>query len=334
MDWLKKLSDFSSALRYVAVNSTANTFNFLGSVACTAGGIGYAITDAMNVTAGVSYYGAVNGHVNATFGIEISPFGFTEDGSIPIHRQGQIEGGIFYALKDYITPGNVMTVSFLLMSSGTVLRVVGDNIKNWDRNQREIKFFKKQPVEFPRPSWKEHLYVNAGALCSVASQASFGYGCTQMVLQLSGFKGSSYSVTYPTHSPYHLNGSEYQGPVEHSEIPIDGVLYERNFTDTLPIIHTPIDVTEYLNASGTANADYGVGFFVNSHDKSPPHPALPLMLAAGNYYSSFFYQYGVEIEHKRRIKEYKKRVKEYKMQQVEEANSHYGAINSLLPTGS
>lgn len=304
MKWTETLAMVGKTALNTMVDTLANTFNVLGSVACSLGGVGYALSGAMNDSVDIAYFGRVKGHGNIDINIGVHDLGFNQNQTIPMKLdQYQRWGGANYALEDYVQPKTVETISVLCVVSGTLLRTVGDTLKYWHLNNTTTAFYKQAMQHtIPVPSWKEYGYIAAESFLGSVSYASLGYGITSIVMNTTGFIGSQYSITYPKKGPHLTNRTLYSGEVQSALFDFY-YKYTKNITVEVPIIHNKITVEERLNASGIVDATYGVGFFAKSHDSAKPLITVPITLGISTALCASFFHHKVDTSRTKRALE-------------------------------
>ena len=143
MRWRDRLWSAYGVVVDTTIEITANTLNMVGSLACMLGGAGFAMSFAIDEVLNASYYGAANAMGAVKLSVEFESFDYRINETIPFEDSFQKSDGIAYLLKDYLHQDAVQTTSVLLFSSGTVLRVVGANMKQWQQGRVDKAYYKK-----------------------------------------------------------------------------------------------------------------------------------------------------------------------------------------------
>lgn len=289
MSWMDKFWTAYGVVVNTAIDTTASTLNAMGSIACKIGGVGFAMSYGMDETIKASYYGSANSIGQVNMGIDLVKYKYSINGSIPFQYDTQRDGGASYHIKDYIHPDTVRAASALFTLSGTALRVLSANIKQWQQGREDTRYIKnKYGVQTTGTSIKEYFYVTAGTVCSSLSDSLLSCAATSTLINYSGIIGSNYHFTYPKTSSATVKSSNYQGPVQSSLIPL-GLKIEQNITRKLPYIPVDVLIQEKIEANALINATYGGGLSFKSNDNTNLPAAIPASLGIGAYLASTFF---------------------------------------------
>ena len=144
-----------------------------------AGGAGFAVSYAVEETLSATYYASANtqGMVTLQATLQDLPYGINE--TRPFQDVLQHSGGITFNLKNYLPPDTIKIVSVILFSSGTTLRLLGENIKQWQQSRVDKKYFQTHyGIDVPSPTGKEYLLASAKSL---TGSISHGFSSTAIV---------------------------------------------------------------------------------------------------------------------------------------------------------
>ena len=256
------------------IEVTANTFNMVGSLACMLGGVGFAVSFALDEVLNASYYGSVGATAKVKLSVKFESFDCKINDTIPFEDSFQKSDGITYLLKDYLHKDTVQITSAVLFSSGTVLRGLGANMKQWQQGRIDKAYYKNRlGVEIPSPTGKEYLYANAESLSGSFSYAFLSSAVTGAVIR-SQIISPTQSLTYPDKGELHVNATHYKGPVDAVSIPLDYTFLKNISLDEFGLALLKAHI------QGLANATYGGGLFVQPSD-APANPPITLPAAVG-----------------------------------------------------
>ncbi|MES2621727.1 MAG: hypothetical protein V4615_12830 [Bacteroidota bacterium] len=270
-------------------NATASLLQNVGTLACIAGGAGFALSHAMDESVNASYFGSANTTGQVVAGANIESYKYNVNATIPFKYYAEQDSGKTYYLTDYIHPSSVRFASYALVASGAALRSVGTNLKLWQQHREDRKYIKnKYQVDAIKPELKEYAIASSDSFLSSLSFATVSCAVTSSILHFSGFIGSSHSITYPSYGQLSANSTHYQGPVNMTSIPVSFHLGQ-NATLDLPIIGNVL-AYEQVNANALVNATYGGGlFFSNRNSSSLVVGISSAALGVSSYIGSMFF---------------------------------------------
>jgi hypothetical protein len=229
--------------------------------------------------------------------------------SLPLSYSRYFNNGTTYNLTDYISSNVVQSASFILASSGVVLKTLGANLNKWQQSREDKRNFEAtNRVAMSNPSFKEYLYVNAEAITASLSTTFLSQSVSAWALYLTG--NMFPSITYPPHGNQ-VHGAYYNGPVISTPFSIHLDLEPSNFTFPLPYFNLNVLLKKAVDVMG--NATYGGGFFfkkkIEGVSQSPPAVTEAISTTAGvsaYLLSNFFARKHKEIYDARRIEDEKK----------------------------
>ncbi|BCA94071.1 hypothetical protein TUM19329_04320 [Legionella antarctica] len=288
MGWRDRLWSAYGVVVDTTIESVSNTFNATGSLACIAGGAVFAISFKIDEALNASYYGAVHAMGTVILSAEFNEFNYRVNETIPFEDSLQKSGGVAYLMSDYLHKDVVYTTSALLISSGTVLRALGANIKQWQQGRTDKAYYNTHHgVMISSPAVQEFLYTNAESL-----SGSLAYTCLSAAIAgtfiSSQVISPRQSLTYPCEGEFLVNETDYNGPVTGVSIPL-AFMVTRNITlDLLGVALIKAQV------EGLANATYGGGLFLKPADKpsdnaSEPPSTLPAVIGVSAYLANSFF---------------------------------------------
>jgi hypothetical protein len=179
-----------------AIKVTADTMEVVGSLACMAGGTGFAASFAMNETLTTSYYGSANTDGNINLNVQVKQFSYTLNHTVPFQYFTEKDGSATYTLTDYIQAITVQSASAICFASGTGLRILSANINKWQQNRVDKNHYSE--LRIARATLNEHLYVSANSICSSFSYALFSSLVTGLFISYVNPIGSKHNYTYPS----------------------------------------------------------------------------------------------------------------------------------------
>lgn len=248
------------------INTTSYALNGIGTIACAVGGLAFPLTYVMDDTLTASYSGVANTTGKVNVGVDIQEFNYSINGSIPFKKILEKNDGMTYKLQEYIQPGTIQMASLILVASGTLLKIFGDNIKLWQQGRADKERVKERyRIECKNPQLKEHLYITGKSITESLSYSMIACTTSGLIIKITEIIGSSMNFTYPSKGEGWVTTPHYTGPVDSSLIPVEYTL-DQNNTVKLPIIDMNVSVEEKVQAIATINATYGGGLFFQSHD--------------------------------------------------------------------
>ncbi|MCL9683263.1 hypothetical protein [Legionella maioricensis] len=284
MGWRDRFWSAYGVVVDTTIEITANTLNMVGSLACVIGGAGFAISFAIDEVLNASYYGSVAAMGAVKLSVEFESFDYRINETIPFDDSFQKSDGISYLVKDYLHKDAVQITSAALFSSGTVLRVLGANMKQWQQGRVDKAHYKNRlGVDIPSPTGKEYLYTNAESLFGSLSYTFLSTAVTGAVIKAQVISPTQH-LTYPDKGRIQVNEPYYKGPVTEVSIPL-AYTFVRNIS---------LDLFGFAllkaRAQGLANATYGGGLFLQPADNPPDPPVvLPAALGASAYLVNNFF---------------------------------------------
>lgn len=285
---------FWSAYYYVldtAIGVTANTLNFLGSLACMAGGVGFSASFAIDETIEASYFGSLDAGGWLMYGLKADQFHIKFNETERFFYHDQKNGGVTYSLIEHVNTGTIRTVSAIFFTSGAVLKVLGANIGHWRQGLEEQRFFNcKYGVEVARPSFREYFFVTAGALLDAVSYTGLTTTIAGSAIHYASLLGSGSTMTYPSEGTM-VKGVYYHGPVKSIGVPVD-YKWVKNITVKWPsemALGTPEQSIAFLleadaHAQGLVNLTYGGGLFFKAHNSPPWALTAPAAVIGSSAY--------------------------------------------------
>jgi hypothetical protein len=299
MEWRDYFWSAYGVVVDTTIEVTANTFNMVGSLACMLGGVGFAVSFAIDEVLNASYYGSVNAMGAVKLSAKFESFDYKINDTIPGGDSFQKSGGIAYLLTDYLHKDTVQITSAVLFSSGTVLRGLGANMKLWHQGRVDKAYYKDRlGVEIPSPTGKEYLYTNAESQSGSFSYAFLSSAVTGVVIR-SQIISPTQSLTYPDKGAIHVNATHYKGPVNAASIPLDYTLLKNISLDGLGLVLLKAQI------EGLANATYGGGLFVQPAN-APADPPIAVPAAVGGIAylaNNFFFKKLVHLRDERILHE-------------------------------
>jgi hypothetical protein len=276
MKWKDKLWSFGKQALHFSINSTADTLNTLGNIACMIGGGAFSLTYALDDSFGVSYYASGNVTGQVDVGFIVPAFNYTHIKGIPFERYLQEDNELSYTLVDYINPSVLLSLSVLTAASGILLSLLGTNLKLWEKSKEDHSYFKNMhDLEIPFPKKEEYFYHSAESIAHSLTIAMISCAAVGATIQLSGFLGSTQKITYPGSSKQKVNSIHYQGPVESILFPLQFLLHQ-NHTLKLPIINKDELAEIIIRAKAILNATYGGDMIFKSNDVT----TLPITISS------------------------------------------------------
>lgn len=271
---------------------TASTLNTLGTFACTVGGVGYAASFVMDETLNTNYYASAAAEGTVEISAEFFQFDYNVTDTIPFSEFAQKSGGTGYNLKDYLHPETVRAGSVIISATGTLLKILGANIKYWHEGRISRSYFKESHgMDISSSSVKEQAVISAEALLSSLSYICLSTAMTGALIQ-SGIINTRQRITYPLEGNQWVSSSHYHGPVMGLTVPIN-YSYSKNVSIELFGEYLLATFGARLNA--IANATYGGGlFFEPVKDRPSPPVVIPAMLGASAYLAKNFFSRNVK----------------------------------------
>ncbi len=282
---------FFDTLASTAIDATADALNAVGSLACVAGGAGFAASNALNEEITGSYYGMAAAHANVTIIMDAVQFNVGNNQTLPMSYSSDKDGAIHYHLQDYIPPATVKFISAICITSGTSLRLIGRGIQQWQQGRKDRAYFREtKGVDIQPPSWNEYKDQLLGSALSSFSYTLISSAAIGMVINYSGLPDSEQHITHPSEGEENARHSVYPGPVE-SKVYFFNREFTNNETVHFPFYPKPIKLLTTVIAQGTINITDGGGLFFKSHDKrSHLSPAIAAVGIASNRAGDFFTQ--------------------------------------------
>ena len=287
MKWRDKFWSAYGVVANTTIDITANALNAVGSLACMAGGAGFAIAYVLDETLTASYFGSAHTTGEVTVDAGIAAFDSHVHEVFPFQQDDKMVGGLTYNLKNYLHPDTVRAASGICLGSGTVLRVMGANLKLWQQSRIEKAYFKSHHgVAIDSPSSEEYLLVNSESVFGSLSYTFVSASAAAIVINGSGLIGSHQSVTYPADGKGLMNSTHYSGPVASYVIP---VAYKIGKNISFPFFGKAVEaiITEKVDA--VANTTYGGGLFFQSHVTLNPPIVIPGLVGSSAHLASSFF---------------------------------------------
>lgn len=303
MAWRDKFWSAYGMVRNTAidltVNTVVNTCNIVGSLACMAGGVGFALSNVLDETLRASYYGSALTTGAVLVDANLKTFNYHFNESIPFERSDYVIGDLTYNLKDYIHPEKVRVASSIFFASGTALRLIGTNVKQWRQGRLDKAYYKSEhDLEIANPSRKEYLYASAESLCGSISFTFLSASIAGEVINYTGLVGSSQSLTYPTDGMLRVNATHYEGPLKTLSIPV-AYKISKDISINLYGLNIKALVEERVNA--LANTTYGGGLFFKSEVTANPPVVIPAAVGGSAFLAGSFFARKVGEERDERI---------------------------------
>jgi preprotein translocase subunit Sss1 len=269
MDWGKKIC---GVVTQSTLDITASALGVCGTLACIAGGVGFAVAQGLEKTFRASYWGLGSsaGGLDVTARLEDINFGINY--TLPIHVRGIKSSEQFHNLADYVDSSTVQIVSAALLSSGMALRGFSSILKKFQQSQYALQ-------EPAKPSQKEYLILIKNSLLGSLSIGLFSNSITSYFVFYSNLLNSDLGLTYPFSSERQANSSYYNGPLmstwEHIHLPFDPEIIPIK----LPIIGH-VDVSLNMSVKGVVNVTAGGGLFFEKNGPTTIPPAANVALSA------------------------------------------------------
>ncbi|WP_454781562.1 hypothetical protein [Legionella sp. WA2022007384] len=279
MRWRDKFWTATNWVFDTAVHSVADTVNVCATLACSLGGAAFAVSNALPLhDVSASYCGSVKAQGNFILGVDLINLNYCFNEQYPLSYNKDINNGTTYNLTDYINAGTLQTASAVCVASGVALKTIGANIKHWQQNREERRYYARtKDIQIAKPSYKEYALVSAEAFTGAVSNAMLSHTVTAAVLHFS--EKSIPSITYPPNSAEHTRGAHYNGPVIKEPFKIGIDLGTSNFS--IPLYFGDLDVMLTKALDAAANATYGGGFFFKRNTQEPK-PSLEVTEAVSS----------------------------------------------------
>lgn len=287
MGWKDRLWSTCGTIVNTAIDMTANAFNTLGSLACMAGGAGFAISYAVEEKLSATYFASANAVGGVTLQASLQDLPYELNETIAFQDALQHSDGMTFNLKDYLHPSTIKIASVVLFSSGATLRLLGENIKQWQQSRVDKEYFQKRyRIDVPSPAGKEYLHASAKSL---TGSISYGFSSTAIVggLLNSGLVTSEYGITYPSSGAPRANSTYYHGPLNQFSIPID-YYFSKNVS--IDLFDQPLLATLGARIKAVVNGTYGGGLFLYPlEDKNKNPVALPAVIGSSSLLANSFF---------------------------------------------
>ncbi|CEG58092.1 hypothetical protein [Legionella fallonii] len=279
MGWKDRFWSAYGTVVDTAIDITAKTLNTVGSLACMAGGAGFAMSYAVDETLSATYSASGNALGSVVLQAELHGFPYAINETISFQDFLQHSDGTTFNLKNYFPPDTIKIASAILFSSGTALRLLGDNIKQWQQGRVDTLYFRQHHrIDVSPPAIKEYLHASAKSITG-----SLSYGCLSSAIVGKVFNArispAEYSVTYPLNGTHRANGTYYQGPVNELPIPVD-YFFSKNIS--IDFFAQPFLVTVGARINAMINASYGGGLFLQpAYDQKESPVLIPGVIGGG-----------------------------------------------------
>ncbi|WP_131793468.1 hypothetical protein [Legionella brunensis] len=233
-----------------AVDLTANMLNAAGTLACVSGGVGFSISYLSANTLNVDYFGETDATGEVILSMELLQLLLKMNETIPFQEHVERNGEATFHLSDYLHPATIRLICGGLIASGTVLRLLGENIKLWNQGRIDKSRF----TDIDSPSIREYSLVSAKSIFGSISYTSLSSLITGAVINSNTIDLKS--ITYPARGNLHALSEYYTGPVNNFSIPID-----YDFSRNVTFKWSDIDVLTTISAEIVArfNGTYGGG---------------------------------------------------------------------------
>ena len=290
MSWRDKLWGACNYLANMTVDMTANALNVVGSLSCMAGGAAFAVSYVIDGTLRGSYYGSANTNGELIVGITLPELNWGINESVPFQHLLQKNGELNYHARDYFNPNTIRAFSALFTLSGTTLKALSANIKQWRQGRIDRQYLKEHfgVDDFKPPSWGEYGDVSAESLCSSISYAMLSCALTGGVLAYSPLSRTIQEFTYPSEGERPKDSLYYKGPTDSTLVPVE-LQIARNVTVELPIIRIDLLVHETADAEAIANTTYGGGLVFEANNADFP-VAVPMILGTSSHICGTFFR--------------------------------------------
>jgi hypothetical protein len=290
MGWKSLFKKACSKIVDTTGGVAADFFYATGNLACIAGGVAWGIATTVDETLIASYYGSARTTGDLLVILSLADLDLTLNETIPFHHLLQKNGEMSYRLSDYISPGVFRFAGIVLTFSGTTLKLLSANLKQWyqytlDKEELHNNFGIEQVKP---PSWDEYKAANAQALCSSLSYTLISCSLAGTVLAYSPLNTIEKNYYYPEEGEPPPDSLYYHGPTKSTIVPIE-LDVAKNLTIDIPVIKIEILLKEQATALAAANTTYGGGLTFKANNSSF-FWAVPTAVAAfvANKYCGFF----------------------------------------------
>jgi len=154
---------------------TSDAFNTAGIFFCASGGFLYPFADFMDEQLDVDYYGSIGGKGTLDISFYFRTFNKYFNESVPISAHYNGKGEYNESLMNLITkPDNIRTACLLLISTGTLLRVISANIHKHQVYKKNCLYYTNiSSSKLVKPSLLEYGYTNLRSVTSSLSTVCF-----------------------------------------------------------------------------------------------------------------------------------------------------------------
>lgn len=305
MGWTDRFWAASHWMLDTSIHAVADTLNTCSTLACTFGGVAFAVSNALTLQeVSISYYGAVRVLANVSIGIEITSFGLGFNQSLPVAYHNQVDNGTYYNLTNYISSDFVRTFGAICAVSGIVLGTLSANINKYQQSREERYSHEGSQNTIARPPLKEYLYVSLRATASSMANVAITNTSLSAAIHFSGAIIPTF--TYPLHGREYVNSPHYNGSVISAPFSIRIKLDDSNFT--IPFFFGHIDGVIKKSVDIKANATYGGGFFFKATEVSKTSAMVPAeiittIIGGSAYLAKNFFAKKTRQLHKERLQQ-------------------------------
>lgn len=271
-----------------AVHSAADGLMIVGDVLCVASGAGMSLADMWKTRVDYDYYGQVNLQDNVTLALRVESLHYTMEETIPIEYQDQRVGRGSYDVSQWLRPETMQLYSLITFGVGTLSRVGGSYLKQWQQFREEKRWIRDEDKELSvkPPSVREINYATAASLSGSFGYFFLGNTVINAFTEYTFFNGKDVTFTYPLSGERLANASLYDGPLHHTCFPIAyHDAWDRNIS--LPW-GSEVLAKESIDAPGHVTAFFGgtaqLAF-------SPKAKGITLLAAAGGSAAYVVYRF-------------------------------------------
>lgn len=290
MGWFEKVRKARLTVANSIIDATASALDMVGCLACTASGVGLALSYSIDEALSVAYFGAANSTGNLQITLDLTNAGANLTKTLPIIHYSELDGS--ENLSEYFPADVIRGASLLFGATGICLRAIGTSMQVWQESKYDTENFKTVfDIDIKPPSRQEYAFANASSVLGSLSTITFANAAASAVIFYSGMVGSSYSVTYPPKGKYHVNSLHYKGPIRLEILPFDlhaqqnlsVIDWESNETQTQNNRSLPIHSILASNIKANVSISYGGGLFFRS-ENSAGFPAAPQIVAGSIFF--------------------------------------------------
>ena len=296
-----------------ALDYTVVVCSYGGALVAAAGSAGFTIARGMDKPVDISYAAAGVAAGDLKVSARLEGMDFAANVTLPIHASGDADGQQNKNVANWADPSFVQMVSAIAIVSGTVIKLLGDQLRIVQRYRADrARLVTDEEVPLAKPPLQVTLSVYAESLATSLSLAMLGNMAATCVIYYSNLLGSDVDLTYPASGPSYMNSTLYDGPAISRIYPL--VI---NFDPTEALLKLPfigeVKILLDMAVHGFANVTYGAGvtFQQSSPPIIPPGAAVAITsaIAVLSFEAHRFFSERVVVDRDERIASLKRRNK-------------------------